>query len=136
MTVPELCEFTHNYFDRGDNAISGTFAFEPDTMPEGVAKGQYFRVIGSVFNDGVHKAGDADLTTETFSGVVQPMRVPPAFVALALTITEYDKSIPAGGKYSSQSFNGWSGTLATGEGGLPATGIDRYRTEINRWRKL
>lgn len=136
MTVPELCEFTHNYFDREDEPISGTFAFEPDTVPDGVVNGQYFRVIGSIFNDGVHKAGDADLTAETFTGRVQPMRVPPAFVALALTITEYDKAIPAGGKYTSQSFNGWSGTLASGSDGLPATGIDRYRTEINRWRKL
>lgn len=136
MTVPELCDFTHNYFDRADEPIRGTFTFTPDTVPDGVVNGQYFRVIGSIFNDGVHKAGDADLAAETFTGQVQPMRVPPAFVALALTITEYDKSIPAGGKYSSQSFNGWSGTLASGADGLPATGIDRYRTEINRWRKL
>lgn len=136
MTVSELCDLTHNYFDSADDAINGTFELTPDFVPKGVVSGQYFRVIGSVFNDGVHKAGDADLAPETFTGMVQPMRVPPAFVALALTITEYDKTVPAGGKYTSQSFNGWSGTLATGADGLPVSGVERYRKEINRWRKI
>jgi hypothetical protein len=98
--------------------------------------GQYFLVCGSIFNDGVHKAGDGDLTADTFTGTVQPMRVPPAFVALAEKIDAYDKALPAGGVYVSQSFNGWSGSMATGSDGLPADGLTRYRKEINQWRKL
>lgn len=78
MTVPELCALTHNFFDRADDPIAGEFAFEPDTVPAGVVPGQYFLVCGSIFNDGVHKAGDGDLVAETFNGTVQPMRVPPA----------------------------------------------------------
>lgn len=136
MTVPELCVYTHNFFDRADDPIAGEFAFESDTIPAGVVQGQYFLVCGSIFNDGVHKAGDGDLTAERFNGTVQPMRVPSAFAALAQKITEYDKAIPGGGLYTSQSFAGWSGTLATGSDGLPADGVTRYRKEINQWRKL
>lgn len=136
MTVPELCAYTHNFFDRADDPIAGEFAFEPDTVPAWVVPGQYFLVCGSIFNDGVHKAGDGDLTAETFTGTVQPMRVPPAFVELARKITEYDAALPGGGLYANQSFAGWSGTLATGSDGLPADGATRYRKEINRWRKL
>lgn len=137
MTVPELCVYTHNFFfDEADNPIAGEFAFEPDTIPAGVVPGQYFLVCGSVFNDGIHKAGDGSLTAETFRGTVQPMRIPPAFVALAEKITAYDEKLPSGGVYVSQSFNGWSGTMATGSDGLPADGKAIYRTEINRWRKL
>lgn len=136
MTVPELCALTHNFFDRADDPIAGEFAFEPDTVPAGVVPGQYFLVCGSIFNDGVHKAGDGDLTAETFTGTVQPMRVPPAFVVLAQKITDYDARLPSGGMYVSQSFNGWSGSMATGSDGLPADGLTRYRKEINQWRKL
>ena len=64
------------------------------------------------------------------------MRVPPDFVALAEKIDAYDKALPAGGVYVSQSFNGWSGSMATGSDGLPADGLTRYRKEINQWRKL
>ena len=136
MTVPELCVYTHNFFDRADDPVAGEFAFEPDTVPAGVVPGQYFLVCGSIFNDGVHMAGDGDLTAETFTGTVQPMRVPPAFAALAQKITEYDAALPGGGRYVSQSFNGWSGTMATGTDGLPADGCTHYRREINQWRKL
>lgn len=136
MTVPELCVYTHNFFDGADDPIAGEFAFEPDTVPAGVVQGQYFLVCGSIFNDGVHLAGAGDLTAETFCGTVQPMRVPPAFAELVRKITEYDEKLPSGGVYVSQSFNGWSGTMATGSDGLPADGVTRYRKEINQWRKL
>lgn len=136
MTVPELCVYTRNFFDRYDDPTAGEFTFTADTVPAGVSAGQYFLVCGSVFNDGVHKAGDGDLTAETFTGTVQPMRVPPDFVALAKKITDYDAATPGGGRYVSQSFNGWSGTMATGTDGLPADGCTRYRREINQWRKL
>lgn len=136
MTVPELCALTHNFFDRADEPIAGEFVFEPDTVPTGVVPGQYFLVCGSIFNDGVHKAGDSDLVAETFNGTVQPMRVPPAFAALAQKIDAYDKALPSGGVYVSQSFGGWSGTMATGTDGLPADGKTKFRAEINQWRKM
>lgn len=136
MTVPELCLYTRNFFDRYDDQTAGEFTFTADTVPSGVSTGQYFLVCGSVFNDGVHKAGDGDLTPETFTGTVQPMRVPPDFVTLAEKIDTYDKALPAGGVYVSQSFAGWSGTMATGSDGLPADGKTRYKSEINQWRKM
>ena len=136
MTVPELCRHLHNYFDARDDPVAGQFTFTPDTIPSGVVQGQYFLVCGSIFNDGIHKAGDGDLTAETFTGTVQPMRVPPDIVALAKKITDYDAATPGGGRYVSQSFNGWSGSMATGTDGLPADGLTRYRKELNQWRKL
>lgn len=136
MTVPELCLYTRNFFDRYDEPTAGEFTFTADTVPAGVSAGQYFLVCGSLFNDGVHQAGEDDLIPETFTGTVQPMRVPPAFVDLARKITDYDAKLPSGGVYVSQSFNGWSGTMATGSDGLPADGLTHYRKEINQWRKL
>lgn len=136
MTVPELCELTHNYFDGLDKPIDGEITLAPDAIPDGVANGQYFLVCGSIFNDGVHKAGESDLIAETFTGTVQPMRVPSAFIKLAENITAYDEALPSAGTYVSQSFGGWSGTLATGSDGLPADGKTKYKADINRWRKL
>ena len=51
-------------------------------------------------------------------------------------IDAYDKALPSGGVYVSQSFGGWSGTMATGTDGLPADGKTRYKSEINQWRKM
>ena len=153
MTVPELCVYTHNFFDRYDAPFTGRFiigtdyiwdainfntdvlAADPENILSGLAPHQFYKIEGSIFNDGVHQAGEP-LTPETFTGTVQPMRVPPDFVALAQKITDYDAATPGGGRYVSQSFNGWSGTMATGTDGLPADGCTRYRREINQWRKL
>lgn len=152
MTVPELCAYTHNFFDRYDEPFAGgfiigtdyiwnTFNFEedmivnPTNILDGLAPHQYYKIEGSIFNDGVHEAGEA-LIPEKFHGTVQPMRVPSAFAALAKKIDDYDNALPSGGVYVSQSFNGWSGTMATGADGLPADGKTRYRKEINQWRKI
>lgn len=152
MTVPELCVLTHNFFDCYDEPFVGgfiigtdyiwnTFNFEEDVVAnqtnilDGLAPHQYYKIEGSIFNDGVHEAVES-LTPEKFYGKVQPMRVPKVFVELAKKITAYDEKLPSGGVYVSQSFNGWSGTMATGTDGLPADGCTRYRREINQWRKL
>lgn len=152
MTVPELCVYTHNFFDRYDEPFYGgfiigvdyiwnTFNFEKDVIAnpsnilDGLAPHQYYKIEGSIFNDGVHMAGET-LVPEKFYGTVQPMRVPKVFEKLAQKITDYDDVAPGGGRYVSQSFAGWSGTMATGSDGLPVDGVTRYRKEINQWRKL
>ena len=134
MTVAELCALTHNYFERGCTPYCGKFSFP--TLPEEISSGQYFHVEGSLFNDGVHRAGEDDLNPETFFGYIWPMRVPPDFIALAEKITAWDAALPSTGRYVSQSFHGWSGTLATGPDGRPIDGVSQYRADINQWRRI
>ena len=135
MTVPELCALTHNFFDRADDPVAGEFAFEPDTVPAGVVPGQYFLVCGSIFNDGVHKAGDGDLVAETFTGTVQPMRVPPALWRLLKNRhirqgSALRRSVCVPVLCRVVRHDGYR------RGRLPADGKTHYKSEINQWRKM
>ena len=145
MMLTELCHELKNYFLRNREADihSGTF-----TISEGVieplsflAEGQYYRIVGSVFNDGVHKYGDPfdTLTDETFDGAVWAMYVPPAFVDLASEIETWvaDNSEAMNSPYQSESFGGYSyskGSTQSGAGGY--TWVDQFAGRLKNWRRI
>lgn len=141
MILTELCQELKNWFCNvetdihvGDYTISGGTLSLPFLQT-----GQYFRITGSVFNDGVHQYGDAGLVDETFSGAVWAMRVPPSVIELA---TEIDAWIEKNGEtiaspYQSETWGGYSYSLKSGSG---ESGAFDWRTafagSMNRWRKL
>jgi hypothetical protein len=97
---------------------------------------QYFRIRGSLFNDGVYKYHAANLTDEEFDGEIWAMAVPPAVIALASTIQAWMVKNPKAA-YTSESFGGYSYSKATNtQTGLSATWQDVFRNELNRWRKI
>lgn len=101
-------------------------------------KGQYYRICGSVFNDGLHKYGEEDLQDETFSGVVWALAIPKAVVELAGEIEEWQKKNgeAAQSPYSSESFGGYSFTKATDTAtGAPVGWQAAFRGQLNPWRK-
>jgi hypothetical protein len=103
--------------------------------------GQYYRICGSVFNDGLHKYGDiADiLQDETFTGSVWALAIPKAVVEMAAKIEEWQtKNADAvASPYSSESFGGYSYTKATDSAtGAPATWETVFRSQLNPYRKL
>ena len=81
--LEELMRECRNWFKVPDGAYSGTFTIKDGsiTLPF-LVDGQYFRIIGSVFNDGVHQYGAGGLTDETFDGAVWALAVPAAFISL------------------------------------------------------
>ena len=137
MDLTNLCAEIRNYFETekrfGTFTISGG-SISPSNF---LQDGQYFRIVGSVFNDGVHRHPAHDLTDETFDGAVWAMAVPPAVIDLATEIEEYNKS-DAGkpSSYISENFGGYGYTKATDENGLPAGWRSVFRSELNKWRKL
>lgn len=147
--LTELCQYLRNWFDRKpDGALyprkSGTFTIENgELIADFLANGQYFRIMGSLFNDGVHKHGEADLTDETFCGDVWSMGVPPAVVALADDIKEWQGKYgkvddPAMSPYQSESFGGYSyqkGSASSGSGN-GATWQTVFAARLTPWRKL
>ena len=68
----------------------GTFTVENGgiTLPF-LQNNQYFRVCGSVFNDGLHQYPAADLVDEVFTGTVWALAVPKAVVSLSEDITAW-----------------------------------------------
>lgn len=74
--LEQVLDHIHNYFYTG-KAYTGTFTITDGALVlDGLLTGQYYHITGSVFNDGIHKYGEADLTDETFTGTIYPMAVP------------------------------------------------------------
>ena len=137
MDLTNLCAELRNYFETekrfGTFTISGGSISPSDFLQDG----QYFRIVGSVFNDGVHRHPAHDLTDETFDGAVWAMAVPPAVVELLQKIQEFEAATAnAPTAYTSESFGGYSYTKATDENGLPVGWRSVFKSELNRWRKL
>lgn len=102
---------------------------------------QYFRIIGSVFNDGLHQYPATDLTDETFTGVVWALAVPKAVINLSADIEKWQEKNGETvlSPFTSESFGGYSYTKASaGNAGTSAvTGWqDAFRSRLNDWRKI
>ena len=143
--LTELCQELRNWFER--EKYFGTFTIENGTIivPDGsLQNGQYFRIVGSVFNDGVHKYDPENaeqLTDEVFRGAIWTMAVPPSVVDLSERISEwetkYGESVSS--PYSSESFGGYSYTKAnSGQGNADSspTWQSTFASELDKWRKI
>lgn len=103
--------------------------------------GQYYRICGSVFNDGLHKYGDIEdkLLDETFTGTVWALAIPKAVVELAEKINDWQtkNGDAVASPFTSESFGGYSYTKATDSAtGAQATWETVFRSQLNPYRKL
>lgn len=137
--LTELLAEIRNYFEVPNGRHFGKFEIIGGGIAplEFLQEGQYFRIIGSVFNDGVHQYPASDLIDEVFNGAVWAMAVPPEVIDLAAEIEEYNKS-DAGkaSPYTSESFGGYSYTKATDASGAPIGWQKAFASRLNKWRKL
>ena len=139
MILTEICAELRNWFVVPDGVHIQTYNISGGSIAplDFLQDGQYFRIIGSVFNDGVHQYPAYDLTDEVFHGAVWSMAVPPAVIDLAAEIEEYNKS-DAGkaSPYISENFGGYGYTKATGSNGKVLTWKSVFADALNRYRKL
>ena len=142
--LTELCAELKNYFLRdreadihyGSYTISGGSIVLPFLLA-----GQYFRIVGSVLNDGVYEYPAVGLTDETFAGAVWAMAVPPTVIALADDIEAWNaKNADAlASPYTSESFGGYSYTKASGassSGGGAYSWKDQFASRLAKYRRL
>jgi len=143
MTLEEFCLETHNWFTNGIS-YGGEYTIADNTITLSQLKpGQYFRIYGSTFNDGVHQYPCNTLIDETFDGIIYPMRVPAAVLETIDAITAWQND-PANveaqnGPYQSESFAGYSYTkaTATSASGAVLTGWRAiFNDRLKPWRKL
>lgn len=126
-------------------AVDGGVHFGTYTVEEGCIElpflqdGQYFRIVGSVFNDGVHKYPGTNLKPERFQGAIWALAIPREVLELCDEITAWQEKNgeAAIGPYQSESFGGYSYTKATDAvtGGV-VTWQTAFRNRLNQWRKL
>ena len=128
-----------NWFLIPDGVHGGTYTIENGTLNlPFLQNGQYYRICGSIFNDGLHKYGDAGLQDETFTGSVWALAIPRAVIDLAEEIAEWQKKNGEASKspVTSESFGGYSYSKATDAAtGGAVTWQTAFRVELNQWRK-
>lgn len=143
--LEDLCRELNNWFDQ--SRIFGIFDVVDgilDLTDTGIQEGQYFRITGSVFNDGVYQYPASGLTDETFNGAVWLMAVPKSVLVIADEIAAWcDKyqaaDSPAMSPYTSESFGGYSyskGSVSGAEGGQAGGWQSVFANRLNKWRKI
>ena len=135
--LDEILAEIRNYFvvkvHSGDFEVIGGKLSPLDFLQNG----QYFRIVGSVMNDGVYRYPYSGLTDETFSGEIWALAVPPTLIALAADIEEYEKKAKETiSPYTSESFGGYSYTKATDSNGSPLSWEKVFAKRLNKWRKI
>lgn len=133
--LTEICGVLKNWFCSDKDKHIGTFTIEGGVLTPllDLKENQYYRIVGSVFNDGVHKYGDEQdiLTDEIFSGAIWCMKVPRAVIDLAEEIETWQKN--NGNKaLLSESFGGYSYSRAQGS----ETWQGAFKQKLNQWRKI
>ena len=116
--IGELLHEIRNYFDMSRHfgtfrIVDGSPIF--DEIP--IQTGQYFRICGSVFNDGVYQYPFEDLRDEEWTGAVWLLAIPQEIIELSEEIDKWKEQYGAAGPYTSESFAGYSYTKATGKDG-------------------
>jgi len=108
-------------------------------------KGQYVRVMGSIMNDGVYKVESyvdskitlQNLTDEEFCGYIYSLSVPKDFIFLSEQIEEYTSSIDIKKiNITSESFNNYSKSIATGQNGSVLKWQDIFNGDIQVYKKI
>lgn len=131
--IDAICASLRNYFVV--EIVDGEYTVTDGgiTLPF-LAAGQFFRVVGSVFCDGVYRCGDKLPADETFDGAIWAMAIPPALEELAAEIEAWEEKNAdiVNSPYQSESFGGYSYT----KGSDSASWQGVFAKRLNRWRKL
>ena len=134
----ELCLELNNFFEYA--RYIGNITIENGNVQTDLLQdGQYFRIVGSVFNDGVYQYPTTDLHDETYYGGLWAMAVPKDVIALAEEIKDWQTKyggVDNMSPYQSESFGGYSYTKASGSDGGSAGWKDIFKGRLNKWRKL
>ena len=105
--LEQILMHLHNWF--AVEVKEGTFTIEGGSIAlPFLQTGQYFRIRGSIFNDGLHQHPANGLMGETFSGTIWALAIPNAVIDLATEMEEWQakNGDAAAGPYQSESFGG------------------------------
>ena len=149
MALSEICRELNNYFEYKDrlfghfSIVGSTLTYEDGAVADYLQDGQYYRLVGSVFNDGVHVFSTSNpkefQRDEEFTGAIWAMAIPPEFIALNAEIDAWvEKNADVlNSPFQSESFGGYSYTKASGgstSGGI--TWQSAFAARLNKWRKI
>lgn len=131
--------FIHNWFEQSKHYDKWDVEGGSLDVPY-LQEGQYFRVVGSVFNDGLHKYPADNMKDETFTGEIWALAIPKAVEDIATEIEEWvaknKKALDS--PFESESFGGYSYSKGNRDNnGATLTGWQQaFNARLIPWRKL
>lgn len=151
MLMTEICNSLRNYFAPANKKEdlsyihNGEFTIENGTI-QGVdflLPNQYFRITGSVLNDGVYRNTPDDMScleSETFKGAIWEMAVPKSFINLCNEIQKFNVKVDelslTDKGYASESFGGYSYSLNSNAPVYMQSWEKRIKSSLNNYRRL
>ena len=126
----------HNWFPAKNGKHAGAFVIASGVLsPDvGLMPGQYYRIRGSTFNDGLHYVGESALTDEAFVGEVWALAIPRAVQELAGEVAAWVEKNPETDKVS-ESFGGYSYSRAQNASGGVGGWQAAFAGRLNAWRR-
>lgn len=147
--LTEICAEIRNYFSLEEDKLYGEFSVVDGEITPSfyLEDNQYYRIVGSVFNDGVHQNGDQLIDEDSFNGAIWKMRVPKAILDLDEEITAWQAengNVQSANMspYTSESFGGYSyskssgGGTGSGAGASAVTWQTMFAKRLNPYRKI
>lgn len=148
--LTEVCAYLKNYFLKDEESrISGTFTVVPGAAPlDTLLPNQYFRIVGSILNDGVWKNTVDDLAklqAEEFDGQIWSMSVPRDFEKLCDDIKAWRAKNETADSanmspFNSESFGGYSyskgGSGNSNSNGSNTSWQSAFAARLNTYRRI
>lgn len=140
--LEQILDHIHNYFIKDVHRGEYKIASNTINLPF-LVDGQYFKIIGSIFNDGLHEYPAFDLHDETFEGEIWALAIPNAVINLSREVDDWIEKYgeQAASPYQSESFGGYSyskkssGSQSFNRGDA-FNWQDVFKSRLNHWRKI
>lgn len=142
--LEKVLTYIHNWFETERH--SGTFTVSGGVLSDinYLKDGQYYRIKGSVFNNGLHVWNSEEtLTDETFNGQVWAMAIPPVILQIVSEMEEWAEKHKneLDSPYQSESFGGYSYSRGSSynvesDGNGDAAVFNHFAATLRPWRKL
>ena len=144
LDITRMCTVLHNFFTDKSHIFYNIYTIPDNILNNNFIKqGQYFRITGSVFNNGVYCNTPDDLKrlkNETFKGAIWGMDVPADFGSLCEEVERFNVKIAElSGNfrgYSSESWGGYSYNLPTSAPSYMQDWQCKIRQAMNAYRKI
>lgn len=146
--IEQVLYHIHNWFEYDVLDASGC-EITGGELPASVTlfDGAWYRIEGSLLNDGLHQHPDPNLRDETFDGTITVCAIPNALLSVVDEIEDWQLHYSEARRkalstpYSSESFDGYSYTTKDFSGASSASGglsgwQAAFVTELNPWRKM
>lgn len=146
--LSEICAYLKNWFNDLQPRYIGKLKIVEGQLniADKIQTNQYYRITGSVFNDGVYQRGKETLSDEEFEGGVWLMAIPKDFLDLVKEIEDWQKKYGGAesslqSPFSSENFAGVysyskaSGGSSEGSQTVP-TWQNIYASRLRRFKKI